>query len=121
MLALAVSASVEISGDVHVPFHNGSRWGLLMRPVHSALHRSCSCGSRYDCFAGFVAEYLGGTWVLQCPGVSLLRLLGRGTGSHQSSVGPSLWRVIGGSGCSLHWLVDPMCRGRNEIHPHSIL
>ena len=27
VLALAVSASVEISGDVHVPFHNGSRWG----------------------------------------------------------------------------------------------
>ena len=50
VLALAVSASVEISGVVHVPFHSGSRWGLLLRPVRSALHKSCSCGNRYDCF-----------------------------------------------------------------------
>ena len=50
VLALAVSVSVEISGDVHASFHNGSRWGLLMRPVRRALHRSCNCGNRYGCF-----------------------------------------------------------------------
>ena len=50
VLALAVSASVATSGDVYVPFHNDSRWGRLMRPVHRALHRSCNCGNRYGCF-----------------------------------------------------------------------
>ena len=50
VLALAVSASVATSGAVHVPFHRGSRWGLLLRPVRSALHKSYSCGNRYDCF-----------------------------------------------------------------------
>ena len=72
-------------------------------------------------FAGFVVGCREGSWVLPCPGVSTLSLLGRGTGSHRSSVGPSLWRGIAGSGCSLPWLVDPMCRGRNETHPHSSL
>ena len=47
-------------------------------------------------FAGFVVECRGGSWVLQCPGVSPLSFLGRGVGSHSSSVGPSLWRGIGG-------------------------
>ena len=50
VLALAVSARELTKGRVHVPFHSGSRWGLLMRPVRSALHRSCSCGDRYGCF-----------------------------------------------------------------------
>ena len=70
-------------------------------------------------FAGFVVELHGGSWVLPCPGVSPLSLLGRGMGSHRSSVGPSLWRGIRGSGCSFPWLVGPMCRGRSEIRPHS--
>ena len=65
-------------------------------------------------FAGFVVELHGGSWVSPCPGGSLLSFLGRGTGSHRSSVGPSQWRGIGGSGCSLPWLVGPMCRGRSE-------
>ena len=72
-------------------------------------------------FAEFVVERHGGSWVLPCPGVSPLSLLGRGMGSHRSSVGPSLGRGIRGSGCSLPWLVGPMCRGRSEIHPHSSL
>ena len=50
VLALAVSARELTYGEVQVPFHSGSRWGLLMRPVRSALHRSCSCGDRYGCF-----------------------------------------------------------------------
>ena len=50
VLALAVSARELTSGEVQVPFHSGLRWGLLMRPVRSALHRSCSCGNRYGCF-----------------------------------------------------------------------
>ena len=70
-------------------------------------------------FAEFVVDLRGGSWVSPCPGGSLLSLLGRGMGSHRSSVGPSLGRGIGGSGCSLTWLVGPMCRGRSEIHPHS--
>ena len=57
-------------------------------------------------FVGFVVECRGGSWVLQCPGVSPLSLLGRGTGSHRSSVGPSLWRGIGAAavGCLGLWV-----------------
>ena len=50
VLALAVSARELISGEVQVPFHSGSRWGLLMRTVRSALHRFCSCGNKSGCF-----------------------------------------------------------------------
>ena len=50
VLALAVSARELASGEVQVPFHSGSRWGLLRRPVRSARHRTCSCGDRYGCF-----------------------------------------------------------------------
>ena len=50
VLVLAVLARELINGEVQVPFHSGSRWGLLMRPVRSARHRSCSCEDRYGCF-----------------------------------------------------------------------
>ena len=72
-------------------------------------------------FAGFVVECLGGSWISLCPEVRPVSLLGRGTGSHRSSVSPSLWQGIGGSGRLLSWLVGPMCRGRSEIRLHSSL
>ena len=46
-------------------------------------------------FAEFVVGLRGGSWVLPCPGGSPLSLLGRGMGSHKSSVGPSLGQGIG--------------------------
>ena len=41
-------------------------------------------------FAEFVVELRGGSWVSPYSGGSSLSLLGRGMGSHRSSVGPSL-------------------------------
>jgi hypothetical protein len=37
VMALAVSESVKTGGDAHVPFHKGSRWGLLRRRSLSSL------------------------------------------------------------------------------------
>ena len=64
MLALAVSASVAISGVVHVPFHSGSLWGLLL--YISLVFVVVGTIA----FAAFVVELHGGSWVSPCPGGS---------------------------------------------------